>query len=43
MYDVSSRASFEALDYWLEEMSGEVTSKAEADSITICVCANKVR
>ena len=42
VYDVSSRASFEALDYWMEELRNEVTNKSEADSIVVCVCANKV-
>lgn len=42
VYDVSNRASFEALDYWMEEMSNEVSNKAEVDSIVVCVCANKI-
>jgi len=41
VYDVSNRASFEALDYWMEELRNEVTNKSEADSIVVCVCANK--
>ncbi|CAG5134922.1 unnamed protein product [Candidula unifasciata] len=41
VYDVSDRGSFEALDYWVQEMSSEIANKSEVDSIVVCVCGNK--
>lgn len=41
VYDVSDRASFAALDFWMEELSNEIGNKAEIDSIVVCVCGNK--
>lgn len=42
VYDVGDRGSFEALDYWMEEISNEIGNRAEIDNIVFCVCANKV-
>uniref|UniRef100_A0A0B7B133 J domain-containing protein n=1 Tax=Arion vulgaris TaxID=1028688 RepID=A0A0B7B133_9EUPU len=41
VYDVTDRGSFEALNYWVEELSNEIGNKSEVDSIVICVCGNK--
>ena len=43
VYDVSNRASFEALDDWLTEMKQEIGAPSEMEKVFFCVCANKVR
>lgn len=42
VYDVSNRASFEALETWIQEMNHEIGNKADVDNITVVVCGNKV-
>ena len=42
MYDVSNRASFEAMSSWLGEMKDHVTDPRGLDSVVIAVCGNKV-
>ena len=42
VYDVGSRASFESLDSWLEEMRSEMSGPQDMDNVVFCVCANKV-
>ena len=42
VFDVGNRDSFEALDYWMREMSNEIGDGEEAGNIVICVCGNKV-
>lgn len=42
VYDVTDRASFEALDDWLAEMRSEIGNISEMDNIVFIVCANKV-
>ncbi|KAL3889874.1 hypothetical protein ACJMK2_002196 [Sinanodonta woodiana] len=42
VYDVTDRASFEALDSWLAELRNEMGNQAEADNINIVVVANKI-
>ncbi|XP_059154937.1 dnaJ homolog subfamily C member 27-like [Physella acuta] len=41
VYDVSDKASFTSLDYWMEELTNEIGNKSELDSIVVCVCGNK--
>ena len=43
VYDVTNRASFEALSDWLIEMRAHLTKPQDLDSIVFVVCANKVR
>lgn len=43
MYDVTNRASFEALNGWLKEMRAHLDKSSDIDSIVFVVCANKVR
>ena len=43
VYDVTNRATFDALDQWLDEMKLEVGSGAGMDNIVFVLCANKVR
>ena len=43
VYDVTNRATFAALDQWLDEMKLEVGSGAGMDNIVFVLCANKVR
>ncbi len=42
VYDVSDRASFEALDAWANEMKNEIGNQVEVDNVVCVVCANKV-
>ena len=42
VYDVTNRASFEALNGWLKEMKAHLENPSEIDSIFFVVCANKV-
>lgn len=42
VYDVTSRASFEALNGWLKEMRTHLDKPSDVDSIAFVVCANKV-
>ena len=42
VYDVTNRASFEALSDWLIEMRTHLTKPQDLDSIVFVVCANKV-
>lgn len=44
VYDVTSKASFEALDSWLEEIQNELGSATSVyDNVVLVVCANKVK
>ena len=43
MYDVSDRASFDAIDSWLTEMKSDIGNPKEMENIVFVVCANKVR
>jgi DnaJ family protein C protein 27 len=42
VYDVSNKASFDALDSWMEEIKREIGSVTEVDNIIFVVCANKI-
>ena len=42
VYDVCSKASFQSLQTWLDEMKKEMGLQTDADSVTVFVCANKV-
>ncbi|XP_070534552.1 dnaJ homolog subfamily C member 27-like [Ptychodera flava] len=42
VYDVTDRASFEALDSWLAEMKQEIGDPLEMEKVVFCVCANKI-
>ena len=42
VYDVTNRASFEALDDWMAELKSEIGNASELNNIVIVVCANKV-
>ena len=42
VYDVTNRASFEALSEWLIEMRTHLSKPQDLDSIVFVVCANKV-
>lgn len=42
VYDVTNRASFEALESWLSEMKAEIGNPSDMDNIVFIVCANKV-
>jgi len=42
VYDVTDRASFDALGQWLVEMKENLPNSSDMDSITCAVCANKV-
>lgn len=42
MYDVSQRASFDALGDWLIEMRSHMEGPASTDCVIFAVCANKV-
>lgn len=42
VYDVTNRASFEALGDWLIEMRTHLSKPQDMDSIVFVVCANKV-
>lgn len=42
MYDVTSRASFDALNGWLKEMRIHLDKSSDIDLIAFVVCANKV-
>ncbi|ELU13576.1 hypothetical protein CAPTEDRAFT_146879 [Capitella teleta] len=41
VYDVTNRASFEALESWLSEMKAEIGNPSDMDNIVFIVCANK--
>lgn len=41
VYDVTDRASFDALGQWLVEMKENLPNPSDVDSITCAVCANK--
>ncbi|XP_064652282.1 dnaJ homolog subfamily C member 27-like [Lineus longissimus] len=41
VFDVSDRASFEALEHWLGEMRNEIGNLSEMESIFFVVCGNK--
>lgn len=43
VFDVTERATFEALDAWVTEMRSELASAADLDNVVFVVCANKVR
>ena len=43
MYDVTNRASFEALNGWLKEMRTHLEKYSDMDSVVFIVCANKVK
>lgn len=42
VYDVTNRASFEALSDWLIEMRTHLAKPQDLDSVMFVVCANKV-
>lgn len=42
MYDVTNRASFEALNGWLKEMRTHLEKSSDMDKVVFVVCANKV-
>ena len=42
VYDVTNRASFEALSDWLIEMRSHLAKPQDLDSVVFVVCANKV-
>ena len=42
VYDVTNRATFDALDQWVDEMKLEVGSGHGMDNIVFVLCANKV-
>lgn len=42
VYDVTNRASFEALSDWLIEMRTHLTKPQDLDLVVFVVCANKV-
>ena len=42
VYDVTNRASFEALSDWLIEMRTHLAKPQDLDSVVFVVCANKV-
>ena len=42
VYDVTNRASFEALSDWVVEMRTHLPKPSDMDSIAFVVCANKV-
>ncbi|KAJ8020653.1 DnaJ-like subfamily C member 27 [Holothuria leucospilota] len=42
VYDVTNRASFEALDSWIAEMKREIGDPSDMERVVFCVCANKV-
>ena len=42
MYDVTNRASFEALNGWLKEMRTHLEKSSDMEKIIFVVCANKV-
>ncbi|KAI0229193.1 DnaJ-like subfamily C member 27 [Lamellibrachia satsuma] len=41
VYDVTNRATFDALDQWIDEMKLEVGSAKDMDNIVFVLCANK--
>ena len=42
VYDVTNRASFDALSEWLIEMRDNLPQPSDMDSVVFVVCANKV-
>ena len=42
VYDVTNRASFEALSDWIIEMRTHLSKPQDLDSVIFVVCANKV-
>ncbi|PIK61268.1 putative dnaJ-like subfamily C member 27 [Apostichopus japonicus] len=42
VFDVTNRASFDALDSWLAEMRQEIGDPSEMEKVVFCLCANKV-
>ncbi|XP_068034365.1 dnaJ homolog subfamily C member 27, partial [Anomalospiza imberbis] len=42
VYDVGSKASFEALEAWLAELRRELAPQGGLDRVVVAVCANKV-
>lgn len=42
VFDLSNRASFEALDHWLDEMKNEMNNSTDMDNVVVCVCGNKL-
>lgn len=42
VYDVTNRASFDALSDWLIEMRNNLPQPSDMDCIVFAVCANKV-
>lgn len=43
VFDVTNRASFDALDSWLAEMRQEIGDPSEMEKVVFCLCANKVK
>ena len=41
VYDVTDRASFDALGQWLVEMKENLPNPSDMDSVVFAVCANK--
>ena len=42
VYDSSDRASFDAMEPWLNEMRNEMGNPKDMDNVVFVVCANKV-